>query len=48
MPAPFLEILGATLPDLRLSTDAADLEAHRRDETAFLEPPLPLAVAWPT
>jgi glycolate oxidase len=46
--APFLEVLAATLPDLRLSTDAVDLEAHRRDETAFLEPPLPLAVAWPT
>jgi glycolate oxidase len=47
MTAPFLEILAAALPDLRLTADAADLEAHRRDETAYLEPPLPLAVAFP-
>ena len=47
MTAPFLEILAAALPDLRLTTDALDLEAHRRDETAYLEPPLPLAVAFP-
>jgi glycolate oxidase len=44
---PFLADLRAALPDLRLSVDAADLEAHRRDETAYLEPPLPLAVAFP-
>jgi glycolate oxidase len=43
----FLEVLAATIPDLRLSTDGVDLEAHRRDETAYLEPPLPLAVAFP-
>ena len=47
MTAPFLEILAEALPDLRLTADAADLEAHRRDETAYLEPPLPLAVAFP-
>ena len=47
MTAPFLEVLAATLPDLHLSTDGVDLEAHRRDETAYLEPPLPLAVAFP-
>ena len=47
MTAPFLESLAATFPHLRLSTDAVDLEAHRRDETAYLEPPLPLAVAFP-
>jgi len=45
--APFLEVLAATIPDLHLSTDGVDLEAHRRDETAYLEPPLPLAVAYP-
>jgi glycolate oxidase len=45
--APFLEVLAATIPDLRLSTDGVDLAAHRRDETAYLEPPLPLAVAFP-
>ena len=47
MTAPFLEVLAATIPGLRLSTDGVDLEAHRRDETAYLEPPLPLAVAFP-
>jgi len=45
--APFLQVLAAALPDLRLTTDAADLEAQRGDETADLEPPLPLAVAFP-
>ncbi|MFH0750400.1 MAG: hypothetical protein V2B17_01030 [Chloroflexota bacterium] len=39
MTAPFLVALRAALPDLRLTTDGADLEAHRRDETAYLEPP---------
>jgi len=43
----FLAALRATLPQLRLTADAADREAHRRDETAYLEPPLPLAVAFP-
>ena len=47
MTAPFLEVLAATIPDLGVSTDGVDLEAHRRDETAYLEPPLPLAVAFP-
>jgi glycolate oxidase len=47
MGAAFLEALRATLPDLRLSVDPTDLEAHRRDETAYLEPPPPLAVAFP-
>jgi len=36
------------LPDLRLLTDAVDRESHRRDETAYLEPPLPIGVALPT
>lgn len=48
MTGPFLEILAAALPDLRLTTDPVDREANRRDETAYLEPPLPLAVAFPT
>ena len=39
MTAPFLVALGAALPDLRLAADGTDLEAHRRDETACLEPP---------
>jgi dihydroxy-acid dehydratase len=47
MTTAFLEALAAALPDLRLTVDASDLEAHRRDETAYLEPPLPLAVAFP-
>ena len=45
--AAFLEALRTTLPDLRLSVDPTDLEAHRRDETAYIEPPPPLAVAFP-
>ncbi len=45
---PFLEALRASLPDLRLLTDAGDRESYRRDETAHLEPGLPLAVALPT
>ncbi len=43
----FLAALRVALPDLRLTRDAADLESHRRDETAYLEPPAPLAVAFP-
>ena len=45
---PFLDALRASLPDLRLLTDAGDRESYRRDETAHLEPGLPLAVALPT
>ncbi len=45
--ATFLKALGAAMPGLRLSVDPGDLEAHRRDETAYLEPPTPLAVAFP-
>jgi glycolate oxidase len=44
----FLVELGAALPDLRLLTDEIDRESYRRDETAYLEPPLPIAVALPT
>ena len=45
---PFLDALGATLPDLRLLTEESDRESYRRDETAHHEPGLPLAVAFPT
>jgi glycolate oxidase len=45
---PFLAALRAELPTLRISQDPVDLEANRRDETAYLRPPMPLAVAWPT
>ncbi len=44
----FLGELQTQLPDLRLLTDASDRESYRRDETAHLEPGLPLAVALPS
>ena len=47
MTVAFLDALRAALPGLRLTDDPADLEAHRRDETPYLEPPAPLAVAFP-
>jgi glycolate oxidase len=43
----FLRAIRAALPDVRLTEDPADLEAHRRDETAYVDPPPPLAVAFP-
>jgi glycolate oxidase len=43
----FLNDLRARLPELRLLTDAGDLESYRRDETAHWEPGMPLAVALP-
>ncbi len=46
--AAFLRAIEARLPAVRLLTDPIDLEAYRRDETAYLEPPPPLAVAQPT
>jgi glycolate dehydrogenase FAD-linked subunit len=46
--ATFLAAIRAHLPDLRLLTDVVDRESHRRDETAYLEAGLPLAVAFPT
>ncbi len=46
--AAFLSALRASLPGLRLLTDELDRESYRRDETAYLEPPLPIAVALPT
>jgi len=42
-----LRAISATLPGLRLLTDPLDRESHRRDETAYLEAGLPLAVALP-
>lgn len=55
MPAPvasvqaaFLAAVRDSLPSLRLLTDELDRESYRRDETAYLEPPLPIAVALPT
>jgi glycolate oxidase len=44
----FLADVRAALPGLRLLTDEIDRESYRRDETAYLEPPLPIAVALPT
>ena len=46
--AAYLADVRAALPDLRLLTDEIDRESYRRDETAYLEPPLPIAVALPT
>ena len=46
--AAFLADVRTTLPGLRLLTDEIDRESYRRDETAYLEPPLPIAVALPT
>ncbi|HEY6570751.1 MAG TPA: FAD-binding protein, partial [Candidatus Limnocylindrales bacterium] len=46
--AALLRAIGSRLPELRLLTDAADRESYRRDETAYLEAGLPLAVALPT
>src|SRR3954451_19890928 len=46
--AAFLDAIRAALPELRLLTDEVDRESHRRDETAYLETGLPLAVALPT
>jgi glycolate oxidase len=44
----FLEAVRTALPGMRLLTDEVDRESYRRDETAYLEPPLPIAVALPT
>src|SRR6476620_6500084 len=44
----FIDAVRDALPDLRLLTDEVDRESHRRDETAYLETGLPLAVALPT
>jgi glycolate oxidase len=47
-PPAFLDALRERSPGLRLLVDPLDLEAFRRDETAYLEPPPPIAVALPT
>ncbi len=44
----FLADVRAALPGLRLLTDGVDRESYRRDETAYLHPGLPGAVALPT
>jgi len=46
--AAFLAEVAARLPDLRLVTETIDRESYRHDETAYLRPGLPLAVALPT
>ena len=43
-----LRAIGSALPDVRLVTDASDLEPFRRDETAYLRGGQPLAAAFPT
>jgi len=43
-----VEAIRATLPGVRLLTDAIDRESYRHDETAYMEAGLPLAVALPT
>jgi len=45
--AALVDAIRATLPDLRLLTDATDRESYRNDETAYLRAGLPLAVALP-
>ncbi|MBX3032021.1 MAG: FAD-binding protein [Chloroflexi bacterium] len=45
--ATFLAALRTALPDLRLLTDGADTDAYRRDMTAYLQPGMPLGVAFP-
>jgi glycolate oxidase len=46
--AAFLDAIRERLPSLRLLTDPLDRESYRHDETAYLRPGLPLAVAMPT
>jgi glycolate oxidase len=45
--AAFLAALAVRLPGLSVRTEPTDLEAHRCDETANIEPPLPIAVVAP-
>jgi glycolate oxidase len=46
--AALLQAIRTRLPALRLLADPVDREGHRRDETAYLQAGLPLAVALPT
>ena len=48
MSAPFLQAIASRLPGMRLLTDPGDRESYRHDETAYLHPGLPGAVALPT
>jgi glycolate oxidase len=43
----FLDQLRSTLPDMRLLTDDADVEAYRFDETEYMRPGHPLGVCFP-
>ncbi len=45
---PLIDAVRAELPALRLLTDATDRESYRADETPYLRPGLPGAVALPT
>ena len=47
MSHPIIEQLGASLPGMRLLTDVAAMEPFRRDETRYVRPGEPLAVAFP-
>ena len=44
----FLDAIRAALPGVRLLTEETDRESYRHDETPYLRPGLPLAVALPT
>ena len=44
----FLDAIRAALPGVRLLTEEIDRETYRNDETPYLRPGLPLAVALPT
>ncbi|HEY3522258.1 MAG TPA: FAD-linked oxidase C-terminal domain-containing protein [Candidatus Limnocylindrales bacterium] len=46
--AGLLRAIADRLPSVRVLTDEVDRESYRRDETAYLEAGLPLAVALPT
>jgi glycolate oxidase len=44
----FLDAIRAAVPNVRLLTEEVDREGFRNDETPYLRPGLPLAVAFPT
>jgi glycolate oxidase len=46
-PAIFLDELRRRLPELRVLTETADVEAYRFDETEYMRPGQPLAVCFP-
>ena len=45
--AALIAAIRSELPELKLLTDPIDRESYRRDETAYLDAGLPLAVALP-